>query len=521
MNQNPILPGFHPDPSIVRVGEDYYIASSTFEWFPGVRLHHSRDLVNWTPVGHALTRRSQLDLHGVTSSGGVWAPCLSYDNGAFYLIYSIMRTWTQSPYKDVHNYLVTAPDISGPWSEPVYLHSCGFDPSLFHDTDGRKWLVSMQWDPRPNHPRFAGILLQEYSEKEKQLLGNPRFIMQKKRLIEGPHLYRIGDYYYLLLAEGGTSWSHACTLARSKQIEGPYETDPMGDFLTTGHDSSYPIQKCGHGDLVQTPDGDWYIAFLCSRPVGLNRRCTLGRETGMAPCHWTDDGWLRLSNPEAPCPPVTFTTTLTQGDTEIAPPAFSFLNNPHLQTLRVPTDPSWYDTTSRPGWLRLRGRESPSSLFDQSLVAQRWTHHRMRAETMLEFEPNHFSQMAGLMAWYDTSTYYFLHITHHETHGKTLALAWGPDVEFTYEEVLAPLPSGQPVYLAYEVDKDALQFLYRISDGAWTRIGPALDATVLSDDFGKKLHFTGAFAALAAYDLHTQRAAADFKYLTVTSKENA
>lgn len=167
---NPILPGFNPDASFLRVGEDYYIATSTFEWFPGVQLYHSKDLANWELLPHALTRTSQLDLRGNPSSGGIWAPALSYDNGLYYLLFTDVKG-RKGVYKDLHNYLVTAESMSGPWSEPIYLNGSGFDPYLFHDTDGTKWVLNMQWDFRDHHARFGGILLQQYDSKEQRLVG--------------------------------------------------------------------------------------------------------------------------------------------------------------------------------------------------------------------------------------------------------------------------------------------------------------------------------------------------------------
>ena len=169
--RNPILPGFNPDPSILRVGDDYYIATSTFEWYPGVQIHHSRDLANWELVTRPLSRASQLDMRGDPDSCGIWAPCLSHDGEQFFLIYTDVKRKDGS-FKDAHNYLVTAPSIEGPWSDPVYMNSSGFDPSLFHDDDGRSWVVSMQWDHRPGHDHFHGILLQEY-DRERQCMTGP------------------------------------------------------------------------------------------------------------------------------------------------------------------------------------------------------------------------------------------------------------------------------------------------------------------------------------------------------------
>src|SRR6478672_2765019 len=177
--RNPILPGFNPDPSILRVGDDYYIATSTFEWYPGVQIHHSRDLVNWRLLTRPLRRASQLNMLGDPDSCGIWAPCLTYSDGLFWLVYTDVKRYGRAAVsgpsgaslRDFHNYLVTSPRIDGDWSDPVYLNSSGFDPSLFHDDDGRKYLVNILWDHRPGRNRFAGIVLQEFSVKEQRLIG--------------------------------------------------------------------------------------------------------------------------------------------------------------------------------------------------------------------------------------------------------------------------------------------------------------------------------------------------------------
>ena len=290
---NPILPGFHPDPSIVRVGEDYYIATSTFEWWPGVRIHHSRDLVNWRLVGHALTRRSQLDLRGVQDSGGVWAPALSHSDGLFWVVYSDVRGFNGFA-KDVRNYLVTAPTIEGPWSDPAPLNASGFDPSLFHDDDGRKWILNQIWDRRPDHNQFAGIALQEYDPIAQKLRNNPVTIFQGTELgvTEGPHIYKRSGYYYLITAEGGTGEAHAVTIARARNLAGPYEICPHNPILTAAGRPEATLQKAGHGSLVETPDGRWYLAHLCSRP---GRRSRRDRSRGAE--HHADDDQQRYAAP--------------------------------------------------------------------------------------------------------------------------------------------------------------------------------------------------------------------------------
>ena len=208
---NPILKGFNPDPSICRVGDDYYIATSTFEWFPGVQIHYSRDLKNWKVIAHPLNRKEQLDMKGVPDSCGVWAPCLTYNKGTFYLVYTNVKSF-DGVWKDTPNYLVTSNDILGEWSDPIYLNSAGFDGSFFHDED-KTWFINMIVDHRKGK-LFGGIELQEYDLKKEKLIGDAYYLTGGTNLgcTEGPHLYKLKGYYYLLLAEGGTEYGHAATV---------------------------------------------------------------------------------------------------------------------------------------------------------------------------------------------------------------------------------------------------------------------------------------------------------------------
>lgn len=517
--QNPIIPGFHPDPSICRVGDDYYIANSTFEWFPGVPIHHSKDLVNWRLIGHALTRQSQLDLRGVVDSGGVWAPSLSHHDGQFWLIYTNVRTCGMGrPFKDVKIFLATAPDILGPWSEPIELNSIGFDPSLFHDDDGRKWLVNMMWDFRKGRPRFAGIVVQEYDHKTRKLVGPMTNVLAKNVLTEGPNIYKRNGYYHLMLAEGGTGWNHGISMARSRSITGPYELDPQASVLTARDDARLALQKAGHGELVETPSGEWYLAHLASRPLGEGdqRRCILGRETCIQKVMWSADGWLRLTHggahpqvevpppedlPETPWPAL---PTRDDFDSEKLDASWS--------SLRVPVNESWLSLKERPGWLRLRGRDSLHSLFEQSLIAKRVQHFRFTAETCLEFAPTHFTQMAGLICHYDTRQHYYLRVTHDEARGRVLGIVQTD--AGNYDELGGDLAiSDWPrCHLRATIDLAQLQFSASPDGRNWQNIGPVLDASKLSDDYGGALRFTGAMVGLCAQDVGGTRAVADFDY---------
>jgi xylan 1,4-beta-xylosidase len=533
---NPILRGFFPDPSICRVGEDYYIANSSFEWFPGVPIHRSRDLVNWKFIGHALTRKSQLDLRGVPDSGGVWAPSLSFADGQFWLIYTNVRnSGAGKPFKDLEIFLTTALEISGPWSEPIELNSVGFDPSLFHDDDGRKWLVNMLWDFRKGRWRFAGIVIQEYDPKSGKLVGPQKTILEKPGvLLEGPNIYKRNGWYYLMLAEGGTGWNHGISMARAKNIFGPYEIDPQ-PLLTTRDDPEWPLQKAGHGELVQTQNDEWYLVHLASRPIKTESpidpfspdktpaararagfRCMLGRETCLQRVEWRD-GWLRLvgggtrplleaSGPKE-LPGESHSQPVSRDDFDSETPDVNWCS------LRVPVNESWFNLRERPGWLRLRGRDSLHSLFDQSLIARRVQHFKFALETRLEFSPESFMQSAGLVCYYDTRTHFYLRATHDEARGKILGIVLTDDGRYDeLAETEIVVNDWRQFFLRAEIDFQKLQFSASPDGENWQKIGRILEAAKLSDDYGAGLHFTGAMVGLCAQDLSGAGLIADFDY---------
>jgi xylan 1,4-beta-xylosidase len=515
---NPILPGFNPDPSILRVGDDYYIATSTFEWFPGVQIHHSRDLVHWRLAGRPLDRLDLLDMRGNPNSCGIWAPCLTHDGELFHLCYTDVKT-LDCQYKDTHNYLTTAPAVEGPWSPRVYLNSSGFDPSMFHDDDGCKWLLNMLWDHREHSPtRFAGIVAQRYDPRVRRLVGPATNIFRGSPLgvTEGPHLYKRGGWYYLITAEGGTGLDHAVTVARSRDLLGPYEVHPENPVLTSRGKPHLRLQKAGHGCLVQTPGGQWYMTHLASRPLGPHGRSILGRETCIQPITWGDDGWPRLAAggndpqdvvaaPDLPPAPLS------------PPPIRDDFDSPqlgiHFQTLRTPADESWLSLTQRPGFLRLRGRESLASMNEQSLVARRVQSLDIEAATCLEFTSTSFQQMAGLVAFYDTNKHYYLCVSFDEKLGKCLGII--SMVDGRYGQPLAQdvsVHEWDKVYLRLVMRGGELRFFYGRTREHYEPIGEALDATVLSDEYGRGHHFTGAMVGMACQDLSGGRLEADFDW---------
>lgn len=518
MIRNPILPGFNPDPSICRVDKTYYIATSTFEWYPGVQIHASDDLVNWDLVCRPLTRASQLDMRGNPDSGGVWAPCLSYADGLFWLVYTDVKRLDGS-FKDAHNYIVTAPAIEGPWSDPIYVNSSGFDPSLFHDADGHKWFMNMQWshlDQRfgghAKRSAFDGILLQEW-DVEKGLIGPVKNIFAGSELgiTEAPHLLKRKDWYYLTVAEGGTGYTHAVTMARSRDIWGPYEMHPDTHVITAKDAPDAPLQRAGHGQIVETPGGEVYHTFLCSRPLP-GRRSPLGRETGIVACEWRADDWLYAKGGCVPPVEVDPPTPVVRRDDAPVRRVFADVLPPEFQWLRTPQPDRIFQMTGQS--LRLIGRESIGSQFEQSLVARRQEHLSYRAETTLAaFAPEGYQQAAGLVTYYNSHKFHYACVSVHEGARVLMLMSclgdW-PDKVLTYPVDPVVIAAG-PVDLAVETDQAAQQFFWR-QEGDWTPLGPVLDASLLSDEAGRGEHasFTGNFVGLAAFDTSGQGARADF-----------
>jgi xylan 1,4-beta-xylosidase len=527
--RNPILPGFNPDPSIVRVDDDYYVATSTFEWFPGVQIHHSRDLVHWRLVARPLARASQLNMLGDPDSCGVWAPCLTHADGRFYLVYTDVKRYGRTSQagaagaslRDFHNYLVTAPAIDGEWSDPAYLNSSGFDPSLFHDEDGRKYLVNMLWDHRPGRNRFAGIVLQEYSPERRALVGERRVIFQGTAIgfTEAPHLYRKGGYYHLITAEGGTGWGHAVTMARARELTGPYELHPDVYILSSRQRPDVELQRAGHADLVETQTGETYMVYLCGRPLPNRGRCTLGRETAIQPMAWSADGWLRTRDgeglplieaeaPELPEHPFPVAPARDDFDAPRLPAAFQWLRSPWPDEL--------FSLTARPGHLRLYGRETIGSLFRQALVARRQTSHAFSAATAVEIEPRHFQQMAGLVCYYNSAKFHYLYISRDEEHGKHLrVMSCLPDqVQSDAFTPPVPIPEGVSIQLRVEVDRERLRFAYRAGTEVWIWLPQIFDASILSDEASAPglPNFTGAFVGMCCQDMAGTALPADFDW---------
>ncbi len=518
--ENPILKGFNPDPSICRVGDNYYIATSTFEWFPGVQIHHSKDLKHWQVIAQPLNRISQLDLKGVPDSCGVWAPCLSYDQGIFYLVFSNVKSF-DGVWKDTPNFVVTTADIIGDWSSPVYLNSSGFDGSFFHDNE-KTWYTSMLIDHR-NNMFFGGIILQEYSKEKKQLIGEIFYLTKgtKLGLSEGPHLYKKNGYYYLLLAEGGTEFNHAATVLRSKILTGPYEEHPENPILSSKNDLNHPLQKAGHASLVATQFGDWYVVFLLGRPLTPRGRCVLGRETGIEEVIWEQD-WpylktksriprLQIPNPKLKEGAIAKEESRDDFDSEKLSSSF--------QSLRIPKNENWISLSERPGFLRLKGKESLSSTHAQALIARRLQHFNAEVSTCIEFEPKSFQQLAGLVIYYNTGHYHYLHLTKHDN-DTILSIISSNNFAQKEQEEKCIITHKKQIVLKATIQREALQFSYSVANSDFKNIGNMLDMSILSDDYvreGSERYrpaFTGCFVGLCCQDLMSNKQHADFDWFS-------
>ena len=519
MIKNPILSGFHPDPSICRVGKDYYLATSTFEWFPGILIYHSLDLKHWELIARPLNRLSQLDMKGVPDSCGVWAPCLSYSDGLFYLVFTNVKSF-DGVWKDTPNYVVTTENIRGDWSDPIYLKSSGFDGSFFHD-EGKTWFVSMLVDHRKGK-FFGGIDLQEYSRSEERLTGPIHYISEGSELgkSEGPHIYRKNGYYYLMLAEGGTEYGHAETMFRSKSITGPYEPNPNNPFLSCRDEADYGIQKTGHASIVENEDGSWHIVYLMGRPLKPQGRCILGRETGIEELVWKND-WpelgsgSRLPRLEIPRP---FPEHLDSQNSEDDPMRVfdSSELSVEFQSLRVPMNKTWIDLDARQECLRLFGKESLTSTHEQALIGRRVQDFNVEISTCIEFEPDTFQQMAGLCLYYNTGHYHYLHLTK-DGEEKVVKVVSSDNFQYS-QQVSRVIDSGKKVILRARINKDKLNFDFAFEGESFESIGEPLDMSILSDDYVRdgsdryRPAFTGSFACLCCQDLLSGSKHADFHW---------
>ena len=543
MIKNPILSGFNPDPCICRKGEDYYMAVSSFEWFPGIPVYHSKDLKNWELYTHVLTDDSLVDLKKLPSAKGIWAPCLTYceKEDLFYVVYGVMNSMN-ARYFDVDNYLITAKDIKGPWSEPVYIHSSGFDASILHDDDGRKYIVSLEWETREGYEKPGAICMVEYSKEKKEIVGYPKRIWSggtDRGCIEAPHLTKRGDYYYIMCAEGGTGYGHSVTMGRSKNVWGPYEGDPTNPILTSipgdfyeRHDPDHlkpkyfnpesVLQKSGHGSYVETQLGEVYMVHLTARPFVPELRCTLGRETAIQKMKWTDDGWLRMYDNSNLAKEYVEESKLPEYKVPEIPDFDDFDREElGIQYYAPRISPSSFaDVKARPGYVRIRGQESRCSLNKVSILARKLTSVYATVTTKMDFKPEVHQHSAGLIMYYDNMNYIYLRKYYSETLGQSalsvIHLENGEKTEFLNTRI--PVDEC-PIYLRLKVEGRQSYFEWSYDGEVYNKIGKVFDTTKFSDEYCKYGEFTGTFVGLTCADRVLHKHYADFDFFNYEADE--
>lgn len=559
--QNPILPGFHPDPCICRADEDYFIATSTFEWFPGVRIFHSRDLKKWQLIATPLDTQEKLNLRGNPDSGGIWAPALSYADGKFWLLYTDVKV-IDAPWKNGRNFLITADNIEGPWSQPVAMGNGGFDPSLFHNDQGdnadhQKYYVYRMWGPRHHSDPNNFIVIQRYDSNTQKLDVKRHIIFKGSefKYTEAPHLYFHEGCYYLLTAEGGTSFEHRVTVARSQSLMGPYEMSPHGPLMSAWQEPNNPLQKAGHGSLVKTQTGQWYLAYLASRPLKFEGRprlarwgrgvCPLGRETAIAKIQWGKDGWPFVSGgptPQlklpAPCFPETpeAKAPKIKPETSANPSHIIFADEPRFidtfnseklsgrwQTLRIPFGNKMGSLSANPDALRLYGNDSLVSLFEQSTVATRWRHHAFTAVTQLAFNPKNFQQSAGLCCYYNTQNFTYCYLDFdEELQARCLRIVQVDKQSASFHYYDAPIVIDDIyAFIWLKVEVDGLKYCYSYSlDGHhFIELPAEFESWKISDDYiDGRGFFTGAFVGLHCEDISGDGCYADFYSFSYAAK---
>lgn len=498
---NPVLPGFHPDPSIVRVGPDYYLITSSFEYFPGVPIFHSRDLVAWQPIGHVLDRPSQLDLDGVASSDGIYAPTIRHHKGTFYMVTTLVARRKPKPYV---NFIVTAKNPAGPWSDPFVVADSHFriDPSLFFDDDGKVWFQANR-DVRPApYPGHRFITIQELDARTMKLVGEPVDIGEghgrTAATTEAPHIFKKDGYYYLLVAEGGTFEGHAVTISRSRKITGPYEQyqhNPIFSHRQLG--PGMDIHSVGHADIVETPQGEFWMVALGMRGVG-GHCCNLGRETFLVPMIWPKGQWPVVAPGVGRVRAVEPRPKLPVWDRETRPASDQFEGKQlgfEWNFVRTPRGDFW-SLERRPGHLRLAlKKEQLGEETNPAFVGRRIQHADFSARARLEFAPGADGEAAGLVLRSGNNDIKLMKAR--AKAGDVLRLSRRvAGKEAALGEVRAP---AGPVTLKVDCRREVdCRFFFAAEPERWTPIGGTVDGRVLGHKNAPGAMFTGAYVGLYA-----------------------
>lgn len=491
--KNPVLPGFYPDPSVCRAGEYYYLVNSSFQYFPAVPIHRSKDLINWESIGHVLSRPTQVKLEKINSWGGIYAPTIRYHKGRFYMITTNVS--------DKGNFYVYTDDPAGEWSEPIWVDQGGIDPDIFFNEDGKVYFVSAD----------RGLVLCEIDIKTGKRLTESKVIWNGTggRYPEGPHIYKKDGYYYLMIAEGGTEYGHKVTIARSRSLDGPFESNPANPILTHINDiaRSNPIQGTGHADLIQAHDGSWWTVFLGFRPQSYLHH-VLGRETFLAPVSWEENLWpvvntngtVSLNMDVRTLPQVKVPVQSSKENFNSSRPGneWNYICNPTSAN---------YSLQERKGHLRLK--TSTISLNDKdspTFLGRRQQHSSFSAKTVIDFSKLSEGAKAGITSYMMNDYHYDLYVTiRNKRPVLCLAYTLGSLKQVVKEISLAE----KQVYLKIEGTNDHYHFFYSYQGRKFDKMG-SLDVRFLSSETAGG--FTGVYLGLFAESSDKSGGYADFDW---------
>jgi len=483
---NPVMPGFHPDPSVVRVGSDFYMVNSTFHLFPAIQISHSKDLVHWEYIGHGVTREDYLDLSPYEDHWGVWAPDISWRDGLFYIVYPIVNR--VGDHLTFENYIIRSERPEGPYSRPILLNREGIDPSHFIDNDGSRYLVFNE-----------GVRIARLNDDSTALTGEPVTLWKGtgRGWPEGPHLFRRGKWYYAMLAEGGTFYGHCVTIARSESLNGPWEECPHNPILIQ-EDPSHPIQRSGHGKMVDAGNGEWWILYLCGRPTREGKHCVLGRETALDRVCWSADGWPIINEGKGPSVSAVFP------DLPVHP-------------LSIPGDDDFTASELGLQWLTIRrfipggiilhpdrGRvelkawpKELDSMEAGNVMFLRERHHHFIFEVGMEYQQSEGDGYSGVACWFDARAYIQFGVS--SSSFRLVKKQFGEKIE---QSVPFDCPYTGSIRLIVKVEGNRRSFGWRPFEGAVSDVRILFveeDASFLSDDLDEHSGFTGTLTGMFCF----------------------
>lgn len=498
---NPILAGFYPDPSICRVKDDYYLVTSTFAYFPGIPIFHSKDLTNWTLIGHVLDRPEQLNLDGFGVSRGIFAPTIRFYKDRYYVTCTLVDGGG--------NFIVTAPNPTGPWSDPVWIPEInGIDPSMFFDKDGSAYIIynSIAPDDKPLYNGHRTIRCRAMDLKQLKVVGKEIILVnggtdisKKPIWIEAPHIFQKDGFYYLIAAEGGTGDQHSEVVFRSKNVTGPYNPHKHNPILTQRHlnpERNFPITSTGHADFIETPTGEWWAVFLGCRPYPPYKGgyYNTGRETFLAPVRW-EDGWP-IINPEleevqhfypSPLPDLEGPADNPySGNFHIRDDFNSENLHPDWVFLRTPHE-KWYNLQIKKGFLMMALRpESCAENVNPSFIGRRQQHAQGSVSTSLHFNPKSDNEKAGLLVFQNESHFYFL-CKSMDNHEPVIQLYRSIDhekvehrIDLIATQKLIKDRGEKELYLKIEAHGNSYSFLYGYSPDKFDLLKDKVDGKFLS-----------------------------------------